>query len=108
MKPVIAFHLPSLSPTGCTIEQALIAPAFTSGVEGWSFSSRIAMIELKGSPVASAPIFVSTSCALYWFIARMAVGHFRYRFDAEFVIGVAHGDHLPVGQAGRDAEEGRR
>ena len=33
---------------------------------------------------------------------------FRYRFDAEFVIGVAHGDHLPVGQAGRDAEEGRR
>ena len=76
MNETMAFHLPSLSPTGCTIEQALIAPAFTSGVEGWSFSSRIAMIELKGSPVASAPIFVSTSCALYWFIARMAVGTF--------------------------------
>ena len=33
---------------------------------------------------------------------------FRYRFDAEFVIGVSHGDHFAVGQAGRDAEEGRR
>ena len=34
------------------------------------------MIELKGSPVASAPIFVSTSSGLYWFIVRMAVGTF--------------------------------
>ena len=76
IKSMIDFHLPSLSPTGFTIEQALIAPAFTSGVEGWSFSSRIAMIELKGSPVASAPILSSISCALYWFMASIAVGTF--------------------------------
>ena len=36
----------------------------------------MAMIELKGSPVASAPIWESTFLALYWFIARMAVGTF--------------------------------
>lgn len=33
-----------------------MAPAFTSGVEGRSFSSRIAKMELNGSPVASAPM----------------------------------------------------
>ena len=53
-----------------------MAPAFTSGVEGWSFSSRMAMIELKGSPVASAPILPSTSWPPYWFMARIAVGTF--------------------------------
>jgi len=76
MKSTIAFHLASALPVGLIIEQAEIAPALTSGVEGWSFSSRIAMIELKGSPVASAPIWESTFLALYWFIARMAVGTF--------------------------------
>ena len=32
----------------------------------------------------------------------------RHRFDAEFVVHVAHGHHVAVGQAGRDAEEVRR
>ena len=76
MNETMAFHLPSLSPTGLIIEQAEMAPAFTSGVEGWSFSSRMAMIELKGSPVASAPILPSTSWPPYWFMARIAVGTF--------------------------------
>ena len=76
MNEMMAFHLPSLSPTGLTIEQAEMAPALTSGVEGWSFSSRMAMIELKGSPVASAPILSRISCPLYWFMARIAVGTF--------------------------------
>ena len=35
---------------GCTMEQADIAPALTNGVEGWSFSNKMAMIELNGSP----------------------------------------------------------
>ena len=61
----IAFHLASLLPMGCTMLSALMAPAFTNGVEGWSFSSKIAMMELNGSPVASAPIISSTFCAPY-------------------------------------------
>ena len=77
MKPLIACHLPSLSPVGRIIEQALMAPALTSGVEGWSFSSRMAITELNGNPVASAPIFSSTSLPLYWFMARTAVGTFE-------------------------------
>jgi len=56
---------------------AVMAPALTSGVEGWSFSSRIAMIELNGSPVASAPIFCRIVSAPYCCIARMAVGTFE-------------------------------
>ena len=52
----MAFHFPSASPWGSTSEQAAMAPAFTSGVEGRSFSSRIAKMELNGSPVASAPM----------------------------------------------------
>ena len=32
----------------------------------------------------------------------------RHRLDAEFVVHVAHGHHVAVGQAGRDAEEVRR
>ncbi len=73
---VIALHFASESPLGSTIEQAHIAPAFTSGVDGCSFSSRIAIMELNGSPVASAPIFCSISSALYWFITRIAVATF--------------------------------
>jgi len=34
------------------------------------------MIELKGSPVASAPIRSRISFAPYWFMARIAVGTF--------------------------------
>ena len=72
----MARHLPSASPVGRIIEQAEMAPAFTSGVEGCSFSSSSAMIELKGSPVASAPIRSRISFAPYWFMARIAVGTF--------------------------------
>ena len=69
----MASHFLSGLPTGCTMEQAEIAPAFTNGVEGWSFSSKMAMIELNGSPVASAPIISSTFCAPYWRRISMAV-----------------------------------
>ena len=53
----MAFHLASLFPTGCTILLAEMAPAFTNGVDGWSFSNKMAMMELNGSPVASAQSF---------------------------------------------------
>ena len=76
MKPRIAAHFASASPVGRIIEQAAMAPAFTSGVEGWSRSSRIAMIELKGSPVASAPILCSSCPAPYCSMASSAVGTF--------------------------------
>ena len=48
----MASHFLSELPTGCTMEQAEIAPAFTNGVEGWSFSNKMAMMELNGRPVA--------------------------------------------------------
>ena len=69
----MASHFLAESPIGCTILQAEMAPAFTNGVDGWSFSSRIAMIELKGRPVASAPILSNISLAPYWRSARIAV-----------------------------------
>ena len=77
MKSTMAFHFPSASPTGLTIEQALMAPALTSGVEGWSFSSRMAMMELKGRPVASAPMRFITFWGPYCSMASSAVGTFE-------------------------------
>ena len=76
MLSVMAFHLASESPFGSIIEQAEIAPALTSGVEGWSFSSSMAKIELNGSPVASAPMSLRIPAGVCWIIARMAVGTF--------------------------------
>ena len=70
---MMASHFPQESPIGLTIEQAVMAPALTSGVDGWSFSRSIAKIELKGSPVASAPICLSTASAPYCFKTRIAV-----------------------------------
>ena len=35
-------------------------------------------------------------------------GDLRHRFDAELVVRVAHGHHVAVGEAGRDAEQVRR
>ena len=76
MLSTMAFHFPSASPTGSTSEHAAMAPAFTSGDEGRSFSSSSAMIELNGRPVASAPTLSSTSSAPYSRMARIAVGTF--------------------------------
>ena len=63
------------------------------------------MIELKGSPVASAPIFASTSSGLYWFIVRMAVGTFDTDSMPNLEFRVACGDNLSVGQTDGDAEQ---
>ena len=70
---MMAFHFLSELPVGRTMEQADIAPALTNGVEGWSFSNKMAMIELNGRPVASAPIMSNTFCAPYWRRMSMAV-----------------------------------
>ena len=76
MLSVIAFHLASLSPLGSIIEHAEMAPALTRGVDGEWFSSNMAKMELKGRPVASAPIFSSTPSGELCFMARIAVGTF--------------------------------
>ena len=55
----------------------LVAAKKSTIIPQWSFSSRIAMIELNGSPVASAPIFCRIVSAPYCCIARMAVGTFE-------------------------------
>ena len=80
---------PSASPVGRIIEQAEIAPAFTSGVEGWSFSSSSAMIELKGSPVGVGADLGEHLFGAVLVHRQDGGGDFRHRFDAEAVVGVA-------------------
>ena len=69
----IASHFAFEFPIGFTMLHAAIAPALTNGVDGWSFSSRMAKMELNGIPVASAPILFKSSSAPHWFITNVAV-----------------------------------
>ncbi len=89
---------------GCTILQAEMAPAFTSGVDGWSFSNKIAMMELKGKPVASAPIISSTlSTVLAEY--QDSGQHLGNGFDTEAIVSISQLDGFSVHQTDTDSEE---
>lgn len=101
----MASHLARASPIGLTMLHAAIAPALTSGVEGWSFSSRMAIIELKGSPVASAPIHGEQFLGTKLSQGQYGGVYFRYRLYAECILRVACFYASAVEQAYTDAEE---
>lgn len=81
-----------------------MAPAFTNGVEGWSFSSKMAMMELNGSPVASAPNHVQHFLCTVLAQDKDGRVYLRDGLYTETIVCVTYIDGLPVHQADAESE----
>ena len=71
-----------------------MAPAFTNGVEGWSFSSKMAMMELNGSPFLCTVLAQDKDGRVY----------LRDGLYTETIVCVTYIDGLPVHQADAESE----